>query len=371
MIKQLGQNRREWKKQIENSHRLNEITDPRAREIISEIIFKKLAIDTTKDKIFSDTKIQIIEKFNKIEKNDNKSISQEKFEEYYHTTNSDDLTIEKTKRQMDKNRMRDYIEKKIVTDMEDYFDKRYLKRLKNTNKKGVINALFITSHKGLFKNDREHLMDFLLSLTVEDYEFLYKQSAKIANFEGINVVDINGIDKHFCQIFDKEKIKLALPIIDGYGFIDVWDETIGISIAVMKKVFPTNTKKKKGQLDFLSLVILYHELQRLSGELISDMIYKECSELSKKNVLPKSDDEFEKFTDYLNKEYQKYLIVFKKEYMEIFNKIPESTFYRRQKNLNLFIKSLLKKEKGKKYIDFYDYYKATKTKHTFGIKEPK
>jgi hypothetical protein len=366
MVKKLGGTRKHWEKVISTFQKRKRYNDPDTAMNKTQEILNELGIGRIKGKILSDTRKQINDNFNKIDNDVNKTISEIKYEEYYKNVENDQSNSS-NEQEKEKKSIRDNIEKKTIQDIKNYLEKGYLRRLKNKDKSGIVNASFITSHEGFFKKDEKQLKDFLLELTPEEFLNLYTQSNKIAGWEEIKPVDIIEIDKHFTKIFDKEKIKQALPMMGGYGFIDLWFETIGLSIAIMKKYYSDNPREK--QLDNLGSVVLYRVLKMFSGYFIEDMLYREFSELRKTNKMPKSDEEFDKFTDYFNKKYQDHLIVYKNKFMDIFD-IKEKTFYRRQKNIRAFNKSLVKKIDGKKRIDWYDTYKLTKTKNAFGIKEP-
>ena len=358
MSEGLGQSRKDWKNQLQKLPNIKKL-DPEPKEIVVDILLKGFNIYTTKDETYIKTSKRIKTNFSRIGYFDDKNICYNSFKEYYQHSGIENPYLDEEKYKANIISLTEETNKNIIEIMKKLSDSNYLQRLKSKNKNGIIDANFIINFENKKNKNEKYQVDFAKILSVSEWENMYKQSTKIAQMRGLDIVPILNIDKYFCQIFDTEKVKKVMPELDGFGFKDVWDETIEFSISIMKNLLKSNKRKK--QLDYLTLTIFYHVINRLSNELVSTNLYSAIKNYNDINLLKNDDEKLKKFVKDFNKKNRNFFIVSKKEFMNVY-KIPEKTFYRRQNVDYLpFKKSLL--------LGFFNRVKAVSTKHTYGIFE--
>jgi len=269
-------------------------------------------------------------------------------------------------------------EKEIQNKVEDrilkLYNKKLIQRLKNKSKDGIIDATFILRSDDKKIGGEKDQIDFAEKLSVPKWEDIFEQTTKLMLMQGLKVVPVLEIDKHFCHIFDVDKAREFMPELKGYGLKDVWDATIGSSISIMRNHL--SKKPSNRQLQYLALTIFCHEIIRLGHELFTDryeeIVINEIIKLDKEKMLPKSDKEIEKFKNNLRKKYRHQFTGTKKDFIDLYD-IPEKTFYRRLKdNFLPFREQFFKRDnEGRREVDVPNYFKNSYPKKPFGINEEK
>jgi len=263
------------------------------------------------------------------------------------------------------------IQNKVVDRILKLYDDGLIQRLRTKSKDGIIDATFLLRSDDKKIGGEKDQVDFAKELSVSEWEDIFNQTTKLAKKQRLEVVPVLNIDKHFCEIFDIDKVRKFMPGLDGYGLKDAWDATLGSSISIMKQ-FLLETQSRKKQLGYLTLTIFCHEIIRLSNELIYDYLEIELLNLSKKDSLPETVEEIKQFRDEFNQKYRPYFTGTKKDFIDLYN-IPEKTFYRRLKdNFFPFREQFFKgDEEGRRVVDVPNYFKNSYPKTPFGIPEEK
>ena len=368
MNNRLGQNETEWKKQIRMLPNIRNLP-PKKRTEVTERVYKTLGFNTTKNKILKDVGYHIDINFSQIGRKVERKEDIGKIANYFEDSDLESQYIERKKEYTDVWTPEQNIKKNVTSTIGRLYDLGYLQRLKSRNKDGIIDANFILCLEEKKQGGEEDQINFAITLSVSDWEDIFYQSTKIAKMKNLDIVPVLEIDKYFCKIFDIEKSYQVMPGLNKFGLKDVWDETIGYSIAIMRNFLKSKKKEEKKQLDFLTLTIFYNSINRLSNEVINTYLVSELEKLDRINSLPKSNKELIEFKNEFNKKYNQYFNVSKIEFIDLFN-MNETTFYRRQReNYFPFKKSLYNKKRKGKFLDFYTYYKEVYTKNPFGLFE--
>lgn len=360
MDKVLGQSKNEWIKQLSNIQRIKNL-DPQTRDIVIKFHLDPLGIDTTKDRTIHEARLRIWEIISRLKHTEPLDEVKKAFIEYY--GNSDIIDPNDSF----SNETDSKVSEKTIKKINQLFNSGFLRRLKSRKKDGIVDANLLETMDTESIFNENDLIKFAINMSVEEWENLYEQSTKIAKMEGLNVVPVFDIDKHFCKIFDMKKVKKVLPSINNSGLFDAWYETIGYSSAIMKNLLRSNRRKK--QLDFLALTIFYSSLNKCSDELVMESLYDEIKKFCDISKLKSNQHILQQFTNHFNEKYREFFVINKKEYIQLYN-IPEKTFYRRQREDYLpYRKSLLEDVEGKKYMDFATYYKMVYKIKSFSVSE--
>jgi len=242
------------------------------------------------------------------------------------------------------------IKRDIIKRVEYLSKNKYLKRLKDRDKTGVIDALFIR------KNPRVDRRDFAFDLYIVEWKKIFEQSTKLALMQNnLTGIPLLKADKYYYYVFNKEKINNFMGKISGIRIDSkisyyLWNIGIKTAVGIIDK---TLYNKKKKQLDYITLTSLYHYLLDYSKQRISLRLFENLEHGHKNKAMTG----LNKFCGIITQEYRRYF-----KYITKFEKIysiPNKTFNRRRKNFVEFWENICKEDfdfadlKNTLYEEFY------------------
>jgi hypothetical protein len=391
MNRKLGQTDSEWRAQIEQLPAIRNLWGKKKRQAI-EMVMHYLGFSTELGSILKDVEYRVDANFGRI----GRGVKQQGFVKVdgpYYSEDMDNFFIpnleEESIYQTIWTKEQD-IRQEILNEIRSLYKKGYLQRLKSADKTGIIDAIFIKKVGEKKIRDGKDQVDYTVDLSIPEWERIYQQATKIARMQGITAIPFLDIDKHFCQMFDMNKVKKIRKNCDKILLNAAWKGTITTSICMMKRLLSSGKKKK--QADYLTLGIFYHILLSQCEEIIRDTASTYVEKIIEKKRIPKEkidnpNIKLSRFMktllnktipfyidlSYTNKETKKKK--FDKETMEnlkriIFNRIieycptdrisfmqiygiPEKTFYRRQNEYIAFYNDMKigLKTADKEYLD--------------------